>query len=155
MNKGIIVGIVAVLALVVIVGSFLALPQGQPVAQVKNIQLEAKEFGFNDFKGGPKIIVKAGETVKVTLKNVGGAPHEFMVFKADQMQMGDEMEMVGHPDPYFKGAMTEEVKPGSSATITFVADKPGNYVYACLLDVGTKPDSHADRGMFGEFIVEG
>ena len=162
MNKIIIVGIVGAVIVVAVAGAFLSMPQ---IPRARTIELEAKEFAFQgldykEFKGGPNIQVKPGETIRIVLKNSGGAPHEFMVIQKSgmnmggEMEMGDEMEMARH-EPFFKGAMTDEVKPGQTATITFVADKPGIYAYACLLDVETKPDRHADRGMFGAFIVQG
>ena len=158
MSKGVIIAIVAVVVVVVAAGAFFALPQGPPVPQARTIQLEAKEFSFNglgytDFpckqeKGpcGPSVQVKAGETLRIVLKNAGGADHEFIVVT--------DVKKLGHPDPDINGAMTDAVKVGESKTITFVADKPGKYFYACFQDQGTKPDRHADRGMWAEFTVQ-
>ena len=97
---------------------------------------------------GPTIQVKAGETVRVVLKNTGGADHEFMV--AEEHVLKEK----GHAEPAFMEAMTEATKPGQTSTITFVAEKAGKYIYGCFLDVATAPDRHAERGMWGEFIVE-
>jgi len=158
MNKGIIIGIVVA---VVVVGAaaFLAMPQVPQAPQVRTINLEAREFSFKGLgfdkvvcdpgsACGPTIQVKAGETVRVVLKNIGGADHEFMV--AEEQVLKEK----GMHDPVFKDAMTETTKPGQTSTITFVAEKAGKYIYGCFLDVATKPDTHADRGMWGEFIVE-
>ena len=158
MNKGIIIGIVVA---VVVVGAaaFLAMPQVPQAPQVRTINLEAREFSFKGLgfdkvvcdpgtACGPTIQVKAGETVRVVLKNIGGADHEFMV--AEEQVLKEK----GMHDPVFKDAMTETTKPGQTSTITFLAEKAGKYIYGCFLDVATKPDTHADRGMWGEFIVE-
>ena len=153
MNKGIIVAIVAVIAVVGAAGAFLTLTQG-PQAMTPN--LEAKEFGYeglgyrladNQFKGGPAIQVKVGQTVRIVLKNGGAEEHEFMIVESLMGEMQHE--------PIFEGAMTEDTKPGQTSTITFKAGKPGKYFYGCFLDGGTKPEKHADKGMFGDFIVEG
>jgi len=159
MNKGIIIGIVVVVVIVGAAGAyFLAIPQGPPAPQAKSIQLEAREFGYeglgyklsdNQYKGGPSITVKAGETVTIVLKNSGGTAHEFMIVSELPKQAKQ------HPEASIQKAMTDEVKPGQTRTITFVADKAGKYFYACLLDIATAPDRHADRGMFGEFNVQG
>ncbi|HEY4673546.1 MAG TPA: multicopper oxidase domain-containing protein [Nitrososphaerales archaeon] len=158
MNKGIIIGIVVG---VVVVGAaaFLAIPQAPQPPSARIINLEAREFSFKGLgfdkvvcdpgtACGPTIQVKAGETVRVVLKNIGGADHEFMV--AEEQVLKEK----GMHDPVFKDAMTETTKPGQTSTITFVAEKAGKYIYGCFLDVATKPDTHADRGMWGEFIVE-
>jgi len=158
MNKGIVIGIVVA---VVVVGAaaFLAIPQAPQPPSARIINLEAREFSFKGLgfdkvvcdpgtACGPTIQVKAGETVRVVLKNIGGADHEFMV--AEEQVLKEK----GMHDPVFKDAMTETTKPGQTSTITFVAEKAGKYIYGCFLDVATKPDTHADRGMWGEFIVE-
>lgn len=151
MNKGIIVAIVAVIAVVGVAGAFLNL-QG-PQAMAPN--LEAKEFGFeglgyrladNQSKGGPTIQAKVGQTIRIVLKNEGSMEHEFMVVESLMGEM--------HHEPVFEGAMSEATKPGQTSTITFKAEKSGKYFYGCFLDEGTKPEKHADKGMFGEFVVE-
>ena len=159
MNKSVVAAIVVVVVIVVAAGALLALPRGPPSPPVRTFQLEAKEFAFNGLgytefpcskapsgPCGPSIQVKAGETVKITLKNAGGADHEFMVVS--------DKKAPGHPDPDVMGAMTDVVKLGETKTITFVADKPGKYFYACFQDAGTKPERHVDRGMYGEFTVQ-
>ena len=158
MNKRIIIVIVVVVVIVGVAGAFLAIPQGPPAPQAKSIQLEAREFGFeglgyklsdNQYKGGPSITVKAGETVRIVMKNSGGSNHEFMIVSELPKQAKQ------HPEASIQGAMTDEVKPGGTQTIAFVAGKVGKYYYACLLDIATAPDRHSDRGMFGEFNVQG
>lgn len=48
-----------------------------------------------------------------------------------------------------------DVKPGESKTIEFTATKAGTFSYVCHKVAGTYPELHQERGMFGEFIVEG
>ncbi len=151
MNKGIIIAIVAVIAVVGAAGAFLNLQSSQAITP----NLVAKEFGYegleykladNQNKGGPTIQAKVGQTVRIVLKNEGTMEHEFMVVE-------DLMAEMQH-ESVFEGAMSEATKPGQTSTITFKAEKPGKYFYGCFLDEGTKPEKHADKGMFGELIVE-
>lgn len=46
------------------------------------------------------------------------------------------------------GAATDQVRPGTPTSVTFVADKAGTYEYYC--SVG----NHKDMGMVGKLIVE-
>ena len=153
MNRGIIIAIVAVIAVVAAAGAFLTRTQG---LQATTPNLEAKEFGYeglgyrladNQFKGGPAIQAKVGQTVQIVLKNGGVEEHEFMLVESLMEER--------HHEPIFADAMTDTTKPGQTSTITFKAGKPGKYFYGCFLDGGTKPEKHADKGMFGEFMVEG
>ncbi|MBI2125917.1 MAG: hypothetical protein HYU02_01165 [Thaumarchaeota archaeon] len=127
------------------IGVFFALPKAP---QVRTIELEARDFGYNGVKGGPAIQIKVGETVGIVLNNAGGLPHEFKVVQDVKMSMAESME------PIFNGAATRVIKPGETDSITFVPTKAGKYFYGCFMDEGTKPDRHSDRGMFAEFIVQ-
>jgi len=142
-NRGVVIPIVAV-AILMAVGAYLILTRGPAV---RTIELSAKDFGFNGNKGGPILTVKAGETVRIVMKNDGGALHEVKVVANVTTPDGKE------PDEVFSGADMGGVKPGETGEITFVASKGGKYFYACYQDQGTSPKTHADVGMFGEFIV--
>ena len=75
----------------------------------------------------PEIRVKAGDTVKITFKNSGGF-HDFVI---------DEFKV-----------KTKQGNGPSEETVTFVADKAGEYFFYC--SVG----QHRANGMEGKFIVE-
>lgn len=74
-----------------------------------------------------EIRVKEGETVTVNFVSSEGF-HDWVV---------DEFD-----------AATEQVRPGTPTSVTFVADKAGTYEYYC--SVG----SHRAQGMVGTLIVE-
>ena len=73
------------------------------------------------------ITVKKGDTVSITLKNVGGT-HDL---KVEGYEVG-----------------TQKITDGQEETFTFVADKVGNFEYYC--SIGT----HRSMGMKGTLIVE-
>ena len=78
----------------------------QPSAQPRMIAITAKKFEFDV----PKIEVKAGETVELTLNSV-------------DTKHGFECK-----DLAIKKVTFEQGKP---ATVTFTATKPGTYEYKC------------------------
>lgn len=89
-----------------------------------------KEFtvtGSNFKFDVPEIRVKAGDTVKITFKNAGGF-HDFVI---------DEFKV-----------KAKQGNGPSEETVTFVADKAGEYAFYC--SVG----QHRANGMEGKFIVE-
>jgi uncharacterized cupredoxin-like copper-binding protein len=107
----------------------------------------------------PTITVRTGDTVVLTLENMGTKnDHEFFVLtQADfknyttSLQLGQNAT---EPLPAFADGSVEDVPPGESKTGTFVVGQPGTYVYACLDTEGTDPLTHANKGMYGTFIVQ-
>lgn len=90
----------------------------------------AKEFTVtgSNFAFAPNVlIVKKGETVKITLKNTDG----FHDLKIDEFNVA-----------------TKRIRGGESETITFVANKIGNFEYYC--SVG----EHRAMGMKGTLVVQ-
>lgn len=126
-----------------------------PQSREKSFTLVAYDFGYDGYRGGPKIVVKEGDVVKITLTNKGGVEHELMILTREELdefiEHWEKGEKHTHPEPVFKGAEIEEVEPGETKTTTFVADKAGEYVYVCLVE---EPELHAKLGMVGEFVVE-
>lgn len=90
---------------------------------VKEFTVTASNFKFDT----PEIKVKKGDTVKITFKNAEGF-HNFVI---------DEF-----------GVKTKQGNGPSEETVTFVADKAGNYEFYC--SVG----QHRAMGLKGKFIVE-
>lgn len=74
-----------------------------------------------------EIRVKEGDTVTINFESNDGF-HDWVV---------DEFD-----------AATEQVRPGTKTSVTFVADKAGTYEYYC--SVG----SHREQGMVGTLVVE-
>lgn len=90
-------------------------------------------FVSNDISN-PTIKVKLGSTVQIIVNNTGTAPHDWAL---------DETS----PSPY--RVSTEEVRPGESGAIIFIADQAGAFTYHCATP------GHRDLGMQGQIIIEG
>jgi plastocyanin len=125
------------------------------------ITLQAFEYFFTEpgvSGNNPTITVNSGDTVVLTIQNLGTKDHEFFVLTQSDynnyikaIQNGQSAE---EPAPAFKEASVEDVGAGESKTGTFVAGATGTYVYACLDKSGTEPLLHAHKGMFGTFQVQ-
>ncbi len=147
----ILVGAVAAIALVVGVSVFILT---QP--REKTFELRAREFafhglGYSGTTGGPTLIVKVGDIVKITLINEGGIKHDLIVITEHDLNEALEAADHKHPEPVFAGAEIHDLEPGKTMTAVFKAEKPGTYVYACFVE---EPELHAKLGMFGKIIVE-
>ena len=90
----------------------------------KEIVIEASEFKFSP----ATLTVKKGEPIKLTLKNVGKMPHDFVV---------DEL-----------GIRTKKIAGGDTDTIVFTPEQAGVFEYYC--SVG----SHRAMGMVGKITIE-
>ena len=90
---------------------------------VKEFVVEGKNFSFTP----STITVKKGDTVSITLKNMGGT-HDLKI---------DEYNVA-----------TKRTENGQEETVTFVADKIGSFEYYC--SVGT----HRAMGMKGMLVIE-
>ena len=137
-------------------------PAATPLAsdgQENKVEITANDtmkFSLTEIKAKP------GESVSVTLKNVGTLPktamgHNFVLFKsADAVQpFINESAQAGATD-YIpasqKGnliASTKLLGPGESDTVTFKApDQAGHYPFICSFP------GHYQVGMKGELVVE-
>jgi len=91
---------------------------------------------------GPAIVVKQGDTVTINFTNVGGnlsLPHTFNIVDSDG-QLAFPNANIGTPD--------NPINAGQSGTMTFTADKAGNFTYLCLVP------GHKQLGMWGTFVVQ-
>ncbi len=173
--------IIAIVIAVIAVGGLASyLTTSQPKA--KEFKLEAQEFGYGSASGGPKLTVKAGETVKVTLVNKGAVDHEFRIVKDKDAFLLDvdkavqKLQAQGIKDQDgveksqgFKDARRAtglkiikaggepdwdaDVEKGESKTFEFSVDAPGTYYYVCGELDATFPQVHAHRGMFAQIVV--
>ena len=126
----------------------------------RQITLQAYDFFFTESGvsgNNPTITVNAGDTVVLTVQNLGVKDHEFFVVtQSDYNNYINALkngQSAKEPSPAFNEASVEDVSPGQSKTGTFVVGQPGTYVYACLDKDGTDPLVHANKGMFGTFQV--
>ena len=90
---------------------------------VKEFKVDAIPFSFSS----STMMVNQGDTVKITVKNVGGV-HDLKI---------DEFNIA-----------TRILQTGEEQTIIFVADKSGTFQYYC--SVG----NHRAMGMFGTLTVK-
>lgn len=90
---------------------------------------------------GPGIMVKVGDVVTVTFKDVGKIPHTWAVMSEAKtgasVLFGAEI-----------GSPTQPIPPNQERTITFTVDRAGNFYYGCTLP------GHTELGMYGDFIVQ-
>ncbi len=98
---------------------------GMNQTAAREIVIEASEFKFSP----SDVRVKKGETVKLTLKNVGKMPHDWVVEK-----MG--------------GASIDKINGGQTTSITITPSQTGTFTTFC--SVG----NHRQQGMVGKLIVE-
>jgi len=146
--------------IVLVIGFNAAYLQSLPTT--RHITVEGYDFFFTvpGIQGNnPTITVRTGDTVVLTLKNMGTQnDHEFFMLTKDDFNNYTTSlntgENASEPEPAFPNGSVEDVPAGESKTGTFVVGPPGTYVYACLDKMGTGPLTHANKGMYGTFQVE-
>ena len=134
----------------------------QSLPTTRRITVQSYDFFFvvPGLSGNnPTITVRTGDTVVLVLENRGTKnDHEFfMLTQSDFDNYTSALQRrqnATEPDPAFTNGSVEDVAAGTSKTGTFVVGQPGTYVYACLDKMGTDPVTHANKGMYGTFIVQ-
>jgi uncharacterized cupredoxin-like copper-binding protein len=101
---------------------------------------------MSDYKFLPSTITVAAGTLKVTAKNVGQQPHEFVLLRTDKAPNAVALKGGKASESSSVGEISEQT-PGKSATHTFQL-KPGNYVFVCNVD------GHYKLGMRGSLDVK-
>lgn len=98
--------------------------------------VKMKAWTFNGTVPGPVLRVREGDTVEVTLHNADHHMAHSVDFHAAEVS----------PQAVFK-----DVAPGATESISFVARRPGVFMYHC----GTSPVlQHIGMGMYGAIIVD-
>lgn len=128
----------------------------QSLPTTRHIKVEAFDFFFvvPGLSGNnPTITVRTGDTVVLTLENVGSKNnHEFFVLTQSDYKNYTTSLQIGEnstePEPAFTNGSVEDVTPRQSKTGTFVVGQPGTYVYACLDKEGTEPLTHEQRNVW-------
>lgn len=112
-------------------------PEDLPVAEFTIEANDAMQYNLD------KIEVKAGQTVRVTLKNVGSMPVEQMGHNWTLLKSGVEPATYGgaamqHKDEGYQVPGTDDVivntsmlGPGQEETVEFTAPSTGIYKYIC------------------------
>jgi uncharacterized cupredoxin-like copper-binding protein len=119
---------------------------GDPAKVDRTIMVEARdpvEFAPS------RIDVKAGETIRFVVRNVGKHDHEMVLGTMKELEEHYE-EMKEHPHTMHHDAPhMVELAPGKSGVIVWQFTKPGEFYYGCLLE------DHFELGMYGKIVVAG
>ena len=175
MKKNILIPMVTALLLAAIVAVYFV-PLG---ASAKEISIKLYEFGYQLEDGDFPLKLKAGEVYTFKVVNIGGVEHELMIvtdpdfviqdiksavneYISQGVSIDDIDEKLDEEHHEFEerwveaGVYIEGVKlgPGEETTFEVKIDQPGTYYMVCLVFKGSAPDTHADRGMIAEVIVE-
>ena len=100
---------------------------------------------------GPTLCVNQGDTVTITLQNslpvyLGSAPFTSLIFPGQENVQADGAPV--QPD-LANNSLTNSVAPGASITYSFVATRPGTFIY----ESGTDAKMQVSMGLFGALIV--
>ena len=93
-----------------------------------------------------QITVKQGETVRLTVKNVGKVMHELVIGTKQELDTHAEM-MKKHPNMEHDEPYMAHVSPGKRADIIWNFNRTGQFDFACLLP------GHYEAGMVGKINV--
>jgi len=103
---------------------FATLLSSTSVSAQQTITVRAMEFGFEP----STINVKAGQKVKLVLKNTGAIVHNLAIKEL--------------------GVKTATIRGGETYSLEFTPQRSGRFTFVCTLR------GHADRGMIGTLVVE-
>ena len=92
------------------------------------------------------ITVKRGETVKFVVANSGKTMHEMVIGSEAELKAHAEL-MKKHPNMEHDEPYMAHVGPGKKETLTWTFDKPGTFMYGCLIP------GHWEAGMKGTIVV--
>lgn len=100
-------------------------------------------WGFGDQAGymqypGPTLIVRQGQTVQINLDNSLNEPVSIVI-------PGFQVTATGGTE----GPITREAAPNGTVSYSFVADKPGTFIYQS----GSNPALQIEMGLSGTLIV--
>ena len=109
--------------------------------------LDASDFAYSI----PSLTVKAGETVQLTINNVGQLEHDFVIEKIDVKTK--VIKDSGSEEHHMHGAEANynlhvSARVGETSIIQFTVTEPGTYQFFCSVP------GHKEAGMVGELIVE-
>jgi uncharacterized cupredoxin-like copper-binding protein len=93
-----------------------------------------------------KVAVKRGETVRFVVTNSGKTMHEMVIGTEKELRAHAEL-MKKHPGMEHEAPYMAHVAPGKKETITWTFDKPGTFMYGCLVP------GHWEAGMKGTIVV--
>lgn len=136
-------------ALVLLAGLLLAACGGSapeaPPPQTVELTVETTDFTYEP----ATIEVTAGQTVRLTLVNLGALEHDLSVMEialqapaVEQSHDGHVMEMTTTPDLHVSA------QAGATGQVEFTPTQPGAYEFYCTVA------GHKEAGMVGMLIVQ-
>ena len=93
-----------------------------------------------------EIRVKRGDTVKFVASNSGKVMHELVIGTEAELKAHAEL-MKKHPGMEHDAPYMAHVAPGRKESITWTFDRPGTFMYGCLIP------GHWEAGMKGTIVV--
>lgn len=90
--------------------------------------------------------VKAGDTVRLIIKNQGKLMHELVIGTPKELEAHAAM-MVKFPDMEHDEPYMAHVPPGGSGQLIWTFNRPGEFNFACLIA------GHYQAGMTGRIVV--
>lgn len=93
-----------------------------------------------------EIRVKQGDTVKLVARNTGKTMHEMVIGTKQELEAHAEL-MRKHPNMEHDAPYMAHVAPGKQEEIIWTFDRPGTYMYGCLIP------GHWEAGMKGTIVV--
>lgn len=101
----------------------------QPTTTTTSTSIQEITVEGNDFSFTPSAItINLGQQVKITFKNTGKFPHNFVLADLN--------------------IASKTIQPGEEDTVMFTPAKAGSFTYTCTID------SHAAKGMKGTLTVQ-
>jgi uncharacterized cupredoxin-like copper-binding protein len=117
--------------------------EGDPRKASRTIHVDmADTMRFNP----DEVKVKRGDTVKFVVRNTGKLQHEMVIGTREELEKHAEM-MKKHPGMEHDAPYMAHVAPGREQEIVWTFDKPGKFMYGCLLP------GHWEAGMKATIIV--
>jgi uncharacterized cupredoxin-like copper-binding protein len=93
-----------------------------------------------------EVRVKVGDTVKFVVRNAGQVMHEMVLGTEEDLRKHAEL-MKKHPGMEHDAPYMAHVAPGKRETIAWTFDRPGTFMYGCLIP------GHWEAGMKGSIVV--
>ena len=113
-----------------------------------NIDIYAKEYSFGASASsisspGPTMVLTHGQTVTVTLHNVGTMSHNWAI-TTDKTDGSTNLAFSGAQI----GSASSPVAAGGTQSVTFTVGNTGSYYYICQVD------GDVSLGMWGNVVVQ-
>jgi uncharacterized cupredoxin-like copper-binding protein len=115
----------------------------EPVAQPKEITLEARDIAF----GSPLVEVAVGQPIRLILKNAGALEHDFNIQTISVTRVKEESTTHGHSSGATVALHVAAV-PGGTALLDFTPLEVGTFEFFC------STAGHKEAGMIGTLVVK-